>query len=127
MLLVLAALLPACATDVAANSTPATLTPIDATGAARDVELTAEAYVPLRHGYRLRRLRPGDRFAPVGRIDEGAVYRSAAGDLMAITGNAYEAHIVVRDDRIVGVFLPVEEVFVNAVDPPPIQLQEVAP
>ena len=54
---------------------------------------------------------PGSRWQLVGRIAEGEVLRPLGGGLGVTGVNVREGYAVIRDGRLVGFWLPVEEAF----------------
>jgi hypothetical protein len=72
--------------------------------------LAQEEHVSIGTGYG-RTLRAGTHWTLFGTIDRGDVYRSADQVLTVEGYNVHEAYLVVRDDTLVGFYLPVEKTF----------------
>lgn len=64
-----------------------------------------------------RTLRKGTRWESVGTIAQGDVFRSKDQSLTVECSNVFEAYLVVREERLVGFYLPVERGFVSIADP----------
>lgn len=78
---------------------------------AKDVELSQ-----LPCGYS-RVLRKGTRWDPAGEIPKGIIYRSKDQILTLECSNVYEAYLVVKENRLVGFYLPVEKGYVAVSNP----------
>lgn len=59
-----------------------------------------------------RILRSGTRWETVGRLEQGHVYRSRDQIVTIECSHIYEAYLVVRDETLLGVYLPVEDGYV---------------
>jgi len=104
-ILSLAVLLAACAVQYA----PADLRAAPS-GISGQRSLAVPLSVQLRTGY-TRELRTGSQWRPVGAIAEGTVYRPV-NDVLTLEGaHIHEAYLVVRDDSLVGFYLPAERGF----------------
>lgn len=60
------------------------------------------------------RLRQGTKWRLAGHVPQGDVYRTDDQIVTVEASNIYEAMVVVRDDKLVGFYLPVEHSFVAA-------------
>lgn len=68
------------------------------------------AQITLDTGY-TRALKPGSLWRDVGSLAQGEVYRPVQ-DVFTLEGaNIHEAYLVVRDDTLVGFYLPAEQGF----------------
>jgi len=68
-------------------------------------------------------LAAGSHWKAVGTIPEGTVYRPLDHLLQVHTGHSYEAYLVCSQGQILGVYLPVEDSFVEAEQVIPVQLE----
>jgi len=101
--------LAGCAFDVVhVTQIPAQLEP--ARGPANAFLLENDVQVDLGTGFS-RQLRTGTRWESIGRIDKGDVYRTRDQVLTVEASHVHEAYIVVRSDKLVGFYLPVEKTF----------------
>lgn len=78
---------------------------------------------------RLDRVQAASEWSLVGELPEGRVLRPLDAPLQVKTGHAYEAYLVVAGEltsaRVVGVYLPVQDAFLEAREPTPIPLEEI--
>lgn len=119
-LLLAAALLmvAGCAADVArqpaalAEATERTVATVDA-----DVAIQLDTHYQ-------RALKRGSRWAPVGRLPQGTVYRPVDSTLTIEGANVHEAYIVVDGGRLVGFYLPAERAFAPLSVKPAIRLAQ---
>lgn len=112
-----AATLAACATDVTQRAVAVEL-----------VEPSAPASFELLEEVRLRLpaarssgLPEGSLWNAAGSLPQGTVYRPRDVVLQVHTGHAYEAWLVVEGEHAVGVYLPVQEAFLEAASPTPLK------
>ncbi len=96
--------LAACAPAVVQESTQ--ITP----GAGKDFRLTRTVDVSLSTGYSTT-LRANTRWALVGTIAQGEVYRTKDQIVTLEGAHIHEAYIVVKAGSLVGFYLPVERTF----------------
>jgi hypothetical protein len=104
--LVGALMLGACAS---VQMQPTTLTPADGEPTVITVERDTE--VKLDTGY-TRTVRAGTRFAFVGTVPQGKVYRPIDAVLTVEGTHMHEAWVVADGEKLVGFYLPVEKSFV---------------
>ena len=64
-----------------------------------------------------RELRKNTRWESSGSMAQGEVFRSRDQILTLECSNVYEAYLVVRDGRLMGFFLPVQQGFVGLAEP----------
>lgn len=64
-----------------------------------------------------RELRQNTRWEYTGSVTQGEVFRSRDQILTLECSNIYEAYLVVRDGRLMGFFLPVQQGFVGLTEP----------
>ena len=105
-------LLCGCSTDVAATSLREQM----AAGQPQPaVTLTQSAVsVDLPHGYSCDDLHLGSRWTQVGTIPEGDVYQDVDGKYQVRTGvSYYQADLVVKENSLVGIYLPSQSAFVG--------------
>ena len=105
-------LLCGCSTDVAATSLREQM----AAGQPQPaVTLTQSAVsVDLPHGYSCDDLHLGSRWTQVGTIPEGDVYEDVNGKYQVRTGvSYYQADLVVKENALVGIYLPSQSAFVG--------------
>jgi|CXWL01.1.fsa_nt_gi hypothetical protein len=81
-----------------------------ARGHADSIVLAQAALLRLGTGYE-RVLGAGSRWRFAGVIPQGGVYRAAQGVLTVEGANIHEAYLVIRERRVVGFYLPVEQAF----------------
>ena len=120
LVLLLASVLTACALPVRQDSLP---TPIEL-ASGKGFLLTADATCRINTGYH-RTLRSGTHWRLYGTIAPGAVYRSSEQTLTVEGFNINEAFPVVKDDALVGFYLPVEKTFTPVTSPVPLQKTEI--
>ena len=72
--------------------------------------------IPLKSWYTTK-LKLGTKWDYVGSIAEGDIYSTEDQIVTAVGSNTYEANIIVKGDQIVGLYLPVEEAFVDISKP----------
>ena len=102
----LTGLLVACAADL-----PRTPTNLGPTGGPAKV-LRINAPVPLTHSIAYpRTLEAGSVWRQIGTIPEGDVYKIENSVFTVEARNVHEAFIVVKDQAVVGFYLPVEKAF----------------
>ena len=114
-----------CSTNVAKHSVQTSFSKNTTSTRTEVRQLVTTTVVSLRSGFSSSSLKVGSNWKHVGSITEGRVYQRVDGVLMVRTGHAHEAYIVVSSAELVGVYLPVEQVFVACRRPVPIQLVEV--
>lgn len=92
-------------------SVPARLEPWAASASSRsDVRLPEAVLIHLSTGF-VRALPAQSRWHLVGRLPQGSVYRPM-GSVFSIEGqHVHEAYLVVRQDTLVGFYLPAEQRF----------------
>lgn len=66
-------------------------------------------------------LKKGTTWFQVGRVEQGDVFRTKDQIVTVEASNVHEAQPVIRDETIVGFYLPVERTFAAAETPKPIQ------
>jgi len=91
---------------------PAVLTPMTAAPANSAIEMLKDTEITLDSGY-LRQLARGSRWAQVGTLPQGHVYRIVGGAFTVEGANVHEAWLVIAGGELVGFYLPVEKAFVN--------------
>jgi hypothetical protein len=90
----------------------------------RAVRLVEPARFILDAGYE-RRLAAGTSFVEFGRIPQGEVYRPT-GTVITVEGaHIHEAYLVLRENRVVGFYLPTEKSFSPLSQPIPLQLESI--
>jgi len=72
--------------------------------------------IPLK-SWSTTKLRSGTQWNYVGSVAEGEIYSTEDQIVTAVGSNTYEANIVLKGDDIVGLYLPVEEAFVDISKP----------
>ena len=112
-------LLSACAAEVVRTPTQLAAS----AGAPRVEALAAAAEFRLDSGYQ-RVLAAGTEFQEVGRVPEGRVLKPLNATLTVEGAHMHEAYAVVRDDQLVGFYLPVEKSFSPLSLPIKLSLQE---
>ena len=106
ILLLMAAALSGCALPVRQMALSAPLVP----ASGHTFVLAKDLNCSISTGYG-RTLRAGTRWDLFGTIDRGAVYRSQD-ELLTVEGfNVHEAYLVIKDESLVGFYLPVEKTF----------------
>ena len=116
-------LLQACAFDVArVKQIPTQLETSSSTN--RSFEMDMEVSVHLDTGYS-RVLKKGSRWACVGTIPEGDVYRTKDQILTIEGSNIHEAFIVVKSQNLIGFYLPVERTFSPLSNPIALSTKEI--
>lgn len=103
-----------CATDITRHGYPVELVPDHG---APSLRVTEAVPLDLAAGRADQPLEAGARWDPVGTIPDGVVYRSHEDLLQVHTGHAYEAWIVVRDGWLMGVYLPVQDLYLELDSP----------
>jgi hypothetical protein len=78
--------------------------------------LLEDAGVALGTGFPTQ-LRKGTHWAKVGRVPQGDVFRTRDQLVTVEASNVYEAMVVMKDDEVVGFYLPVERGFAPASNP----------
>lgn len=97
--------LAGCAAPI--HSHPAHFVVLGSSERLREIEVTAAPTIHLSTGY-TRHLMPGSRWEHVGTLPEGNVYR-AVNSVFTIEGrDVHEAYLVLRDNRLLGFYLPGE-------------------
>jgi hypothetical protein len=114
-------ILAACAAPL--DTFPTQFASIDA-GSPRPaaIEVIAPAVVRPSHGRR-RVVEAGSLWQPVGRIEQGDVYRRISGIFIIQARDVHEAYLVVSKGTVVGFYLPVERTFSPATPPVPLTLK----
>lgn len=112
--------LASCATDITKKARPVELVE---TSSGETIELAEEVSIRLVQGSAGKPLEAQTTWESVGTIPEGTVYRPLDSLLQVRTGHAYEAYIVLAEQQLVGVYLPVEDSFVEAKKPIPVKLE----
>lgn len=69
-------------------------------------------------------LNAGTKWREIGTINQGSVYRTKDQVVIVNSFNVYEGYIVVKDSKVVGYYLPIEQTFVET-KPISINLVEV--
>ena len=113
-----------CNTDIAKTSQNEPLQS-RATGEVRWLQRSVA--VDLRSGYSSVDLQPNSEWRAVGSIPQGEVLKPISTVLTVNAGDKYEAYLVVNQNQLVGIYLPVESAFVNATQPVNIYLAETKP
>ncbi|MDH4232350.1 MAG: hypothetical protein OEW04_10025 [Nitrospirota bacterium] len=117
------ALLHSCAFDVVrVTQIPTKLDSLALTKSS--FELDKEVTVNLDTGYS-RVLKKGTRWACVGAIPEGDVYKTKDQILTIEGSNIHEAYIVLKSQDLVGFYLPVERTFSPLSNPIAISAKEI--
>jgi hypothetical protein len=104
-----AGVLAACAPEVV-RVPIVPLSEATAKGHAEAIVLARHALVRTGTGYD-RVLAVGTRWRFAGEIPQGAVYRATQGVFTLEGANIHEAYLVLRDDLLVGFYLPVERAY----------------
>lgn len=102
---------------------PATLVTSSNTVKAEVVRVVSDVEIEPDSGYS-RALPRGYKLTAAGAINEGEVYRPTEGVFTVEGANMHEAWIVIRQNRLVGFYLPVEKSFVTLSKTQPIQLEK---
>lgn len=123
VMLLAAAWLAGCASEVVRQ--PVELS-VAGPEAGRQYTLSGEVAFTLDSGYR-RTLATGTEFAVAGRFAQGTVLRPTRTVLTVEGKHMHEAYAVLRDDRLVGFYLPVEKAFSPLSQPVAFPLQERKP
>ncbi len=113
--LLLLALLIGCAIDITQHSQRIPLVKPD--NLEESVVLQQDVQLDLPGGLFIRKLERGSTWQAVGDLPQGRVYRSVNRVLMVGSGNAHEAHIVLGQGAVIGVYLPVEGALITAEKP----------
>jgi len=72
------------------------------------------------------RLRQGTHWQRAGTIPQGDVFRTGDQIVTVEASNTFEAMVVLRDNTLVGFYLPVEHSFVAATEPVKLPIQQGA-
>lgn len=113
-----------CAPEVSRRSTTFTAA---AEQPAETLEILQDQKVLVAPGYD-RLIGRGTLWTRVGRSTEGDVYRPVGRVFTVERAHVHEAYLVIRDDRIVGFYLPVERAFAPAPDGPiPLSIRRRSP
>jgi hypothetical protein len=78
--------------------------------------LNEETKIPLKSWSTIK-LKANTKWDYVGTIPEGDIYSTEDQIVTAVGSNTYEANITIKDDQIVGIYLPVEKGFVTISKP----------
>ena len=106
IVLLIAGVLSGCALPVRQMALSAPLAP----ASGRTFVLAEDAHCSISTGYG-RTLRAGTRWDLFGTIDRGEVYRSQD-EVLTVEGfNVHEAYLVIKNESLVGFYLPVEKTF----------------
>ena len=106
IVLLMASALSGCALPVHQMDLPTPLAP----ASGHTFVLAEDVHCSISTGYR-RTLRAGTHWDLFGMIDHGEVYRSQD-QLLTVEGfNVHEAYLVVKNESLVGFYLPVEKTF----------------
>ena len=105
-LLIAAALAGGCATEVRREAVQLAA----AAEAGKVYELRQEVQIKLDSGF-ARTIRANTEFAAAGRISQGLVLRPTQTVLTVEGAHVHEAYAVVRDQQLVGFYLPVERAY----------------
>lgn len=103
---VMAVLIAACASDLPRTATP--YNPV--AGTPRLIQLAAPVPLSSSAGYP-RTLAAGSVWRQTGTVPQGDVYRIENSVFTIEARHVHEAYIVVRDQSVVGFYLPVEQAF----------------
>jgi hypothetical protein len=96
-----------CTYDVAKLGVRATMEPVEPRPV-RVLLSQVDLDLPVQAG----RIRIGSRWQLVGEISQGEVFRGLRPPYAIVAGpNAHEAHLVVDQGAVVGLYLPIEDVF----------------
>lgn len=113
-------LFTSCAFDLTqVKQLPASFQPV--AGAPQRWRLGQEAKIAIGTGYTTR-LQSGTRWAQVGRLAQGDVFKTADQVVTVEAANIHEAYLVVKDGAVTGFYLPVERTFTPVNPPKPIQI-----
>lgn len=105
----------------AVHYAPTQLDPIPATAAAPVRTLARDTSITFDTGYQ-RQLKAGSSWQRVGTVPQGEVYRPVQ-DVFTVEGaNMHEAYLIVRNDQLVGFYLPAEHGFSALGKPQPLRL-----
>ena len=104
-----------CATDLSRHGEPVQIE--RRTTQTPRFHLIERIHLRLTKGRLKKPLEEGSEWKSVGVIPQGTVYRPVGDVMQAYTGHSYEAWLVVSENRAVGIFLPVEDVFIGAQPP----------
>lgn len=110
----LALLVSACAPTLPMR--PVSLVDVEGGEQGQIVRLEREVTVGLPTGYQ-RTLQAGTSWKRIGRIPDGDVFEPVDSVLTIEGRSIREAYLVVRDSRLVGFFMPVEDAFSALTDP----------
>lgn len=108
-------LLIGCAVSIAKRSQPVQIA-VDSYSREQLV-LMKDIQLSLPDGLSMRALERGSTWVMVGSIPQGRVYRPVNKVLMIKSGNAHEAYLVIADNLLIGAYLPVEQVLIQAGSP----------
>jgi hypothetical protein len=122
-LIVTAAVLFAGLGGCAVQQTPVQLAELQSAPQAPTRSLAQEAAFRLDTGY-ARSLKSGSNWRLAGALPQGQVYRPV-NDVFTLEGkNVHEAYLVLRDDVLVGFYLPVEHSFSPLQPPVPLRFTQ---
>lgn len=121
VLLVFGVLLSGCAPSIVL--TPVELSPPPGDAEASTFRLDRNVPIEFSTGYR-RTLKRGTRWQLVGSLEEGEVFEPMDSVFTVEGRHIREAYIVVRDDELVGFYLPVEDAFVAVPGPIPLHISQ---
>ena len=119
VLLVFGVLLSGCAPSIVL--TPVELSPPPGDAEVSNFRLDRNVPIEFSTGYR-RTLKRGTRWQLVGTLEEGHVFEPTDSVFTVEGRHIREAYIVVRDDELVGFYLPVEDAFVAVPEPIPLHV-----
>jgi len=106
IVLLMAGALSGCALPVRQMALPTPLAP----ASGHTFVLAEDAHCSISTGYG-RTLRAGTHWDLFGTIDRGEVYRSRDQVLTVEGFNVHEAYLVIKNESLVGFYLPVEKTF----------------
>lgn len=95
---------------------------LSATKSVQTLQLRSPAAIVLDSGYE-RRLAAGAVLVELGRVPQGRVFKPVNTVLTVKGAHSHEAYPVLRDNSIVGFYLPVEKAFSPLSLPVPLQLE----
>ncbi len=102
---------------------PASIEPQTASVSSHTIKLLAPAEITLATGYS-RTLPDKSAWKPVGQLPQGTVYRPV-GTIFTIEGRqVHEAYLVIRDQKLVGFYLPGEQNYSPLSNAVPLNLRE---
>ena len=110
--------LAGCASSIEKHAGNATLLPADNGGP--EIVLDQSVRLKLTGGVRASRLQAGSRWRPVGRVAESAAYRRTDGEFTVRTTHVHEAYLLIKDEHVVGVYLPFEHAEIATKQPHPL-------